>query len=653
MRHARLLAPLAGLAVVAGVVVGPTIAADPAPATTESGGVADGAPPAPASITARPAGRSSLALTWPQAPGADSYWLVAKDVATGAVVGPVPGVGVAGEVPGLTIGHQYVPGIESQNGAGVSDLVWGPPVTVLADTPPEAVTNFTATPSTVSTLVTLRWTAAAGGIQPDTYAVTIITAAGAQVGSGLSCDFPCTTRTVQGLEPGTYFALIAPVSLSAGVGFWNFAGPFTVVDGCADGGACVTVDAGTERGPAALVAQGLSAGLWDVDPTLLQPLHLQNVRHAAAWTHDIANFLGARMTWLLSNSWYDQAIASGGPVPRPWADYENYSNWAAGTALGLSMTRPVAYIDIQNEPYADYFPDDPHPAVDPDRVAEQLKAAADGIRWGDPTVKVVGPSFGSYSETQMRAFLDAAVRRGLKLDAINWHELSPAGGSVDRIPVDIIEHVAQVRAMLDQRPSLGTPEIHVNEYTNVTTANLAGWGVGFIAAVERSGMTLAMRSCWGPVDCDGGAELIDAATGGTYAPYWVHRYYAEQTGDRVVSMSSNANVSSFATRDGDDVRIMVGRHQTCLPAVNPACYQNIATGPAFDVPVTVTGLPAGVDRQVVVQRIPATAAFIDGPTEVTTQTMPTTPDGTLAVVLPQVADGEAYTVTVTPPTEAG
>lgn len=645
MTRARILVPLTSLALLVGVAAPSAVspaAAAPAQVVAK--------PASPSSVAARPVGRTALSLTWPAVAGAASYELYAKDAVTGAVTGPVFAAGVQGEVPGLTVGRKYVPGVLARNAAGASAIRWGTATTVLADGPPMPVSNVQATASTSSTSVRISWTVPTTGIQPDAYGVGIATPNGTQVGDLVGCDHPCTSVAVAGLEPGTYVAAVAPVSWSGGAGMWVAArSAFTVVDGCAAGGACVTVVAGSDNGDARLRAQGVTGQLRGMGLEQLRALRIQNVRGASAELHATAKAIGARMTWLLSNDWRAQSLVGAGRVLRPWDDWNAYGGWVQAMATGLRAIYPSEYIDVQNEPYVAFFPEDPNMVVGNDVLADQIRVASEAIRRGDPAAKVVAPAFGTYVGAVLRSFLDESVERGIRLDALAWHELDPTGTSVNHLPSELVGHVDTVRTWLAERPSLGQPEIHINEYGNKPTNRLAGWTAGFIAAVEQADVDVAMRTCFTSEECAGTASLTDPGTGQTLAPYWVHRFYADQTGRRLASGSTNSNVSTFATRDGDTVRVLVGRHQSCLPGTNPLCTgprARVASSPAYAVPVQVLGLQGGASRRVVIQRIPATNGPVAAPITVSDSRMTVAANGTLTINLPTVADGEAWTVTV-------
>jgi hypothetical protein len=103
----------------------------------------------------------------------------------------------------------------------------------------------------------------------------------------------------------------------------------------------------------------------------------------------------------------------------------------------------------------------------------------------------------------------------------------------------------------------------------------------------------------------------------------------------VATSSTDANVTSFATRDGNTVRILVGRHQVEGPS----------TAAPVDVPIDVRGI-TGSSATVVLERVPATDGPVAAPVPVARQAVPVAV-GTAHVVLPKVADGEAWFVTVT------
>jgi hypothetical protein len=111
------------------------------------------------------------------------------------------------------------------------------------------------------------------------------------------------------------------------------------------------------------------------------------------------------------------------------------------------------------------------------------------VRTLDKTTPIVGPSWNSWNEGLMRAFLTNAKANNTMPDYISWHELQ---GSA-RIPGD----VAAYRAL---ETSLGIAHlpISVNEYARAGEEGIPGDLVGYIAQFERAGVDHACLGNWWP-----------------------------------------------------------------------------------------------------------------------------------------------------------
>jgi hypothetical protein len=258
----------------------------------------------------------------------------------------------------------------------------------------------------------------------------------------------------------------------------------------------------------------------------------------------------------------------------------------------------------------------------------------------------------------MRTFLDYVVAHHLKLDAISWHEVDSVPGTTGN-PSNVETHVAQARALLAARPSLGHPAIFVNEYGAVANHLIPGWSVAWIDALEKAGVDQANRACWhGPdvtgrriAECDEGSldGLFVPASGVPQALYYVYRAYADMAGGtRLATTTTDPYVTAFASRSAANVvRILVGRHQSCTATVRPDCNEPASATPAPINVVLRIGLPpSAVAAALAVERIPNFSGAVAGTQPILSA--PITPtDGILQVPLLRFADGDAYLITVT------
>jgi hypothetical protein len=238
-----------------------------------------------------------------------------------------------------------------------------------------------------------------------------------------------------------------------------------------------------------------------------------------------------------------------------------------------------------------------------------------------------------------------------------WHEIEVNWAKADPtvLPVQITEHVAEVRALLAAR-GMSDVKILIDEYGAPETYALPGWTVGYLAALEAANVDGAMRSCWDAASASGGIySQCDRGLNGLYAEnnttplpnYWIHAAYAAMTGKRVAATPSTARLSAFAARDTSGVtRALIGRHESCTLVVTRDCPGGTGSSPAA-IPVTVTVVVASTVKtaRVTVTRIGVSDST--GPAPVSDAVLRVV-RGQLSVTLPQVWDTDAYSVTVTP-----
>jgi hypothetical protein len=332
--------------------------------------------------------------------------------------------------------------------------------------------------------------------------------------------------------------------------------------------------------------------------------------------------------------------------------------------------RHPTYWDIQNEPDAaaspgSYFTTSGASTVTPANELAELQAGYDAIKAADPNAKVEGPSLSELSFTpdskllDMTTFLDYSAAHNLHWDVISWHEnggnVTPHSWSV--LPtVKVPSDVAALRALLAQYPTLGSPALAINEFGMPYTMTVPGWYASYLASVEPAGLATANRTCFqtatdtANVMCEpGNLDELLTATGAPDANYQVLLAFGRLTGQRIASNPSDASLSALGAIDsGGTVRLLIGRALTCAAAVNPDCNQpSYWTPPPTDIPVTVT-VPWTGSASVTISRIPdVPGQAVNAPTVVQTATVPVSA-GSVTVTLPQVADGEAWTVSLSP-----
>lgn len=441
---------------------------------------------------------------------------------------------------------------------------------------------------------------------------------------------------------------------------------------CDADAACVVADGSKLRGSADLRAQGFLHGLTSTtDAARVEALKPQHWRLADEATYDLARAHGARITWVISDSWWQATCENGQtrcPMP-PWQNWELYDSFVRSLVLqSIGSNRPVDYWDVVNEP-----PSKQTGSGTPEQYYEQLRHAHDAIRTVDPDAKIVAPSLTTYADVlppeghrsskrnlELKTFLDFAVANNLRFDAISWHENTgnPEEPFPTRRPSDIVGHVAQARALLTKYPALGPVEIHINEYSPLRSRNIPGWVTGWIAGLEDADVDASMRTCWAENE-PGKAKYTGCRPFGmldgllerderTPRPaYWVYESYADMTGDRLRTSTNDPTVSVFATTDdaARQMRLLVGRHERCTAATNPDCIHT-ETLPTRSIDVRLR-LPWQRVARAEVRKITNQAGSMPEAPPVVTS-VEHGPDSWTTIHLPDVVDGDAYAIIVRP-----
>jgi hypothetical protein len=527
--------------------------------------------------------------------------------------------------------------------------------------PPGAVPAASATAAELAARVT--WTAAPAGAAPiEDYVLEARDASGKYAGRHIACA-TCTAFDFEGLAANQPYTFTVRARNRYGTAPERVTGvvrPTSALCGAAV--SCSSVDATTDKGPNRLRAQGLLHGISAWTPrALLDPLHVQSWRISSRdMEHDTE--IATHETIVLSDLWgsytYGWLQIYGSA---PWMNWNLYRTFIAQTVQRYKdQGRTGLTWDIQNEPdISEHY--DWYKTANASLILEQFATAYGVIKSVDPTARIVGPSLSFFTATpgtrlmDLRTFLDFAAARNMKFAAISWHESggAPDDVSYDNRPASVVRHVQEVRALIAARPSLGNPEIHINEYSPEATRRIPGWSVGYIEAMERANVDQANLACFWALDqgpgfstCDRGVMDDLIRTDGTpHAAYWVHRAYAEmQGGRRLATGSTDPNITAFATTNGATVQALVGRSQGCTFSRAFACPAAPAAPVSHEVALR---LPSGTNATVTLERIANVPATSPGLEPVSTQVLPVV-GGVVRIPIPSFADGDAYRVKVTP-----
>lgn len=172
------------------------------------------------------------------------------------------------------------------------------------------------------------------------------------------------------------------------------------------------------------------------------------------------------------------------------------------------------------------------------------------VRSLDPSMPIQGPSY-SDNITSMRAFFEHAKATDTIPDVVEWHELIRSS----KIKGD----VEQVRRILSD---LGIPEmpIDIAEYAAPAEVGLSGPLVGYLAKLERHGITRAELPFWNQSGALG--DLLTGRNGDPNGAYWLYTWYAQMSGQMVTttppSNESPLDGAASVNDAGDEVRIITG-----------------------------------------------------------------------------------------------
>lgn len=638
------------------------------------------ADPAAVAPPAAPAGASAVAyagdvayVSWEAAPGEPSDdFVVAAQLVTpsGAqVVSSQTAAGTDTIVTGLATGDTYTFSVEATNAAGNSAAAITSPIQAVGAVPPGPPTGLSLTASAQDNEATISWNPPLTSPAPEWYNIGVFEGTATsqtQVGA-VGCYAPCTSKRIE-LDPGTVASVHVSASDTAGMSSYAFSNWISVTQPCPL--ACVAVDATI---PGAQESHPASGFLHAIGPKTstgalagVGPLHW---RVSQAWNSQVeesrAAAAGADLTEILSDDWLATHNV-GGYAQFPWTDWSVYQQWvtsevqtieAQGRAQGFS----ISYWEVQNEPGAGYYYSasaTPPPSVTVANNEQQFLVAYRAIKAADPNAKVVSPSLMAWASNpsaangglDMRTFLDFCVFNGIAPDAIAFHDNQTAPlfdefapNYEPSQPASIVGQVAQLRAMLAARPSLGSPDILINEYGSPGLSQLPGWDVGYIAALEAAGVNEADRSCWSTCT-DGSLDGLLAGDGATTLPsYWVYDLYAAMTGERLPVTTSFTDVTGLATvNSSGTIQVLLGRHQGCNTATSSTCP---AAPPA---PATITvRVPFGGNASVTSALVPAGSGALDAPVAQPGQTVPIA-GGVATIATPALSDGDAIEITVSP-----
>lgn len=665
-RTALIVATLAS----AGILVGQVLDGPAVHAITT---INTGAPPSPSAVSAVPFAGGRALVTWTPGTGgeSDSYQIETyRSAGTGFEDdGTTKVYGTDAVIGGLRIGSSYMFSVKAVNMSGPGAPANSNGILGSGWIAPPAPANVKLTTDGTDNQLKLSWTPVSSPVAAERYRVGVFEGFGpsrTQVGAS-ACDAPCSSLSLQA-KPGTVTsAVVSAINDSGYHSAWS--NPVSVPQPCPL--ACVTVATAQPGGAVQRPADGFLDTNGPANPDGLQPTEWRTNLETLSESPDalLSALKNSAITDLMSDDWLRYHNRSGYAYT-PWSNWADYSQWVtsdvhAAEALAAQRNFKISYFEIQNEPFAGYYysPSSAPPLSETiATVEQQFLVAYRAIKAADPNVRVIGPSLIAWKASandanvtgvDMRTFLDFCAANGIKLDAITFHAnvaypltgWYAADGSPAQ-PAAVDYYTAQLRKMLADRPSLGNPQILVNEYGDPDTSELPGWNVGWIAALDEAGVAGAGRSCW-----DGCGATLDGlvASDGTSPrpPFWVYSFLSGMTGQTVPVTSSFTDVTGLASVASDrTISMLLGRHQgkSCDPGLGYSCpsYPPEPANVEVQVPgansatVTFASIPAGADPATPLDQLATTQL-----------TIPVT-NGVISLSTPPLHDGDAVEITVTP-----
>jgi hypothetical protein len=390
----------------------------------------------------------------------------------------------------------------------------------------------------------------------------------------------------------------------------------------------------------------------------------------------LARSAGAQISLDLTSDWEDWAYNTERPYyAAPYGVLSTYYWFIySDVKRRLAAGQVPDYFDVWNEPVA---------SGTVDQWLSVYETAYRAIKAADPAALVVGPSIASFLipasaqmnapgyELSLRDFLNWEMGSGVRFAAISWHEdgttvdAAPAGSETQALaeplpggnrdywsPAAIAVHVAQAKALIASYPALRGTQVFVNEYGPSYAANVPGWMVGDISALEGAGANEGMLTCVTGFACTSLLDGLIGDDGAPQMPYWVMRAYSAMSGERLSTSTSGSNLYTLATRAGGAIEALVGRADDCWGGEQCPQFHGSADGPVRLL--LSVAVPVGV--KVVEARVEPLRDSASSP--VGSNDVPAAPAdrvmrirvrrGRATVRLGGAGDGDAFYVTVSP-----
>lgn len=278
---------------------------------------------------------------------------------------------------------------------------------------------------------------------------------------------------------------------------------------------------------------------------------------------------------------YMQDFYSKWPYPNP--GISSYLNVVAAQATAVvADPNRAKYIYVPfNEPDGQWYRDNLA------GFERDWKVVVDKIRSIDPTARIAGANFGSYSATNFADFMSYAKANDVVPDIATWHEIGSG------FFANWYSNVSSYRAT-ETNLGISPRPIYINEYgRNGGDLGIPGNLVQYVARFENSKVhgNLAFWSDSGSLNDLVAANSSNQVTGG----WWLYKWYGELTGNTVTVTppTQNGPLQAIGTYDATkkQARVILGgsAHSTDVFATDVA-VKNIPAALGSTVHATVWGV---------------------------------------------------------------
>ncbi len=172
------------------------------------------------------------------------------------------------------------------------------------------------------------------------------------------------------------------------------------------------------------------------------------------------------------------------------------------------------------------------------------------VRAKDTKTPIQGPSYSSWNQSSMSAFLTDAKASGTVPDIIAWHELQ---GSQN-----IAAHVSAYRA-LESSLGISPRPIAIEEYGTPDEMGNSGALIGYAAKFERAGVHDAELAFWNHYGTLG--DTLTDTGGSPNGSYWTYRWYGDMSGNMLVTTPpAQTGIDGLASRNsaGNQISVIAG-----------------------------------------------------------------------------------------------